>query len=161
MSASGLEDKFQKLMEKDFEGISEAISGEDGFANQMRAILQGYMKSGTGTLGMREQNLQGRIREAIRLAALFEELVRDEPGWEVTAPRPFSLVCFRREGSDEANEMLLERVNASGEIFISHTKLNDRYVLRLAIGNERTAEEDVRRAWDVLRDLGKSAITPA
>jgi aromatic-L-amino-acid decarboxylase len=45
-------------------------------------------------------------------------------------------------------------VNASGEIFISHTKLNDRYVLRLAIGNERTAEEDVRRAWEVLRDLG-------
>jgi aromatic-L-amino-acid decarboxylase len=100
------------------------------------------------------EGLRARVREAIRLAELFEGWVRDEPGWELCAPRHFSLVCFRKEGSDEENEAILERVNASGEIFISHTKLNDRYVLRLAIGNERTAEEDVRRAWDVLRDLG-------
>ena len=86
-----------------------------------------------------------------RLAALFEGWVRDEPGWELAAPRPFSLVCFRREGSDEENEALLERVNATGEIFISHTKLNGRYTLRLAVGNARTTEADVRRAWDVLR----------
>jgi aromatic-L-amino-acid decarboxylase len=100
------------------------------------------------------EGLQARIREAIRLAELFESWVRDEPGWELCAPRPFSLVCFRREGSDEENEALLERVNASGEIFISHTRLNGRYVLRLAIGNERTTEDDVHRAWDVLRDTG-------
>ena len=62
----------------------------------------------------------------------------------------FSVVCFRREGADEENEALLERVNATGEIFISHTRLDGRYVLRLAIGNARTTEEDVRRAWDVL-----------
>jgi len=100
------------------------------------------------------EGLRARVREAIRLAELFEGWVRDEPGWELCAPRHFSLVCFRKEGSDEENEAILERVNASGEIFISHTKLNDRYVLRLAIGNERTAEADVQRAWDVLRDLG-------
>ena len=97
------------------------------------------------------EGLQERIREAIRLAALFEGWVRDEPGWEVTAPRPFSLVCFRRDGSDEENEALLERVNATGEIFLSHTKLNGRYSLRLAVGNARTTEDDVRLAWDVLR----------
>jgi aromatic-L-amino-acid/L-tryptophan decarboxylase len=97
------------------------------------------------------EGLRARVREAIRLAELFEGWVRDEPGWELCAPRHFSLVCFRKEGSDEENEAILERVNASGEIFISHTKLDDRYVLRLAIGNERTAEEDVRRAWDVLK----------
>ena len=57
------------------------------------------------------------------------------------------------EGSDEENEALLERVNAGGEIFISHTRLNDRSVLRLALGNVRTTEDDVRHAWDVLRDL--------
>ena len=61
------------------------------------------------------------------------------------------LVLGRREGTDEENEAILERVNASGEIFISHTKLNERYVLRLAIGSDRTTEDDVRRAWDVLR----------
>ena len=95
--------------------------------------------------------LQQMIREHVRLAELFEGWVRDEPGWELAAPRPFSVVCFHREGSDEENERLLANVNATGEIFISHTKLDGRYVLRLAIGNLRTTEADVQRAWDVLR----------
>jgi len=99
------------------------------------------------------EGLRARIREAVRLAELFEGWVRDEPGWELCAPRPFSVVCFRKEGTDEENEANLERVNTSGEIFISQTKLNGRYVLRLAVGNERTTEDDIRRAWDVLRDL--------
>ena len=95
--------------------------------------------------------LQERIREAIRLAALFEEWVREAPGWELTAPRPFSLVCFRRDGSDDENEALLQRINATGEVFLSHTKLNGRISLRLAVGNARTTEADVRLAWDLLR----------
>jgi aromatic-L-amino-acid decarboxylase len=97
------------------------------------------------------EGLQAVIREHVRLAALFEEWVRDEPGWTIEAPRPFSLVCFRLDASDEANEELLRRVNESGEIFLSHTRLRDRFVLRLAIGNARTTEDDVRLAWDVLR----------
>ncbi|MEP7223448.1 MAG: pyridoxal-dependent decarboxylase [Actinomycetota bacterium] len=95
--------------------------------------------------------LQERIREHVRLAALFEGWVRSEPGWEIMAPRHFSLVCFRKEGSDTENEHLLERVNDSGEVFLSHARLGDRYALRLAVGNFRTTEEDVRLAWDVLR----------
>ncbi len=95
--------------------------------------------------------LQEKLREHMRLAALFEEWVRQEPGWEVLAPRHFSLVCFRLEGSDEENEALLERINASGEVFLSHARLGGRYALRLAIGNFRTTEDDVRLAWDVLR----------
>jgi aromatic-L-amino-acid decarboxylase len=110
-------------------------------ALKLWAVLRCYGRDG----------LQQRIREAVRLAGLFEGWVRDEPGWELCAPRPFSVVCFRREGADEQNEALLGRVNAGGEIFISHTRLNGRYVLRLAIGNARTTEDDVRRAWDVLR----------
>jgi aromatic-L-amino-acid/L-tryptophan decarboxylase len=97
------------------------------------------------------EGLQARIREAVRLAELFEGWVRDEPGWEIVAPRPFSVVCFRRIGSDDENAALLERVNRSGEIFISHTRLSGRYVLRLAVGNERTTEEDVAFAWDALK----------
>jgi aromatic-L-amino-acid decarboxylase len=107
------------------------------------AILRCYGREG----------LQARIREAIRLAELFEALVRAEPGWDVCAPRPFSVVCFRRDGPDETNEALLERANASGELFISHTRLRGRYVLRLAVGNERTSEGDVTRAWHVLRTI--------
>jgi aromatic-L-amino-acid decarboxylase len=97
------------------------------------------------------QGLQAMIREHVRLAAEFERWVEQEEGWELCAPRRFSLVCFRKEGSDEENEALLERVNRSGEIFLSHTRLNGRYVLRLAIGSARTTEDDVKVAWDVLR----------
>jgi aromatic-L-amino-acid decarboxylase len=96
------------------------------------------------------EGLRAILREHIRLADLFAGWVEETSGWELVAPRRFSLVVFRRDGSDEANARIEERVNASGEIFITHTKLAGRYVLRLAIGNARTTEDDVRRAWDVL-----------
>jgi aromatic-L-amino-acid decarboxylase len=99
------------------------------------------------------EGLRARIRESIRLASLFESWIREDPEWEVVAPRHFSVVCFRRRGSDEDNEVLLERVNERGEIFISHTRLDGQYLLRLAIGNEQTTEDDVRRAWDELRAI--------
>jgi aromatic-L-amino-acid/L-tryptophan decarboxylase len=110
-------------------------------ALKLWTVLRCYGRSG----------LETRIREHVRLASLFEEWVREDPEWEVVAPRPFSVVCFRRRGSDEENERLLGRVNATGEVFISHTRLADRYVLRLAVGSFRTTEDDVRLAWDVLR----------
>ena len=115
-------------------------------ALKLWAVLRCYGRSG----------LQERLREHVRLAELFESWVQDEPGWEVTAPRHFSLVCFRRVGSDEENERLLERVNVTGEVFISHTRFDDRYQLRLAVGNFRTTDADVRLAWDVLRREAKA-----
>ncbi len=110
-------------------------------ALKLWAVIRAYGRTG----------LQTRIREAIRLAALFEEWVDQAPGWELCAPRPFSAVCFRMAGTDEQNSALLDRINATGEIFISHTRLDGRYILRLAIGHERTREEDVARAWEVIR----------
>jgi len=95
--------------------------------------------------------LQAHIRRGVELAGQFERWVTEEPGWEVCAPRRFSVICFRLEGPDERNRALLERVNASGEMFISQAVLDGRYVLRLAIGQMSTTEEDVRRAWEVLR----------
>jgi aromatic-L-amino-acid decarboxylase len=109
-------------------------------ALKLWTVLRCYGRSG----------LQERIREAVRLAALFEEWVRAESGWEVVAPRPFSLVCFRHDGNDEENERTLERVNESGVAFLSHTRLNGRFALRLAVGSARTTEEDVRVAWEAL-----------
>jgi aromatic-L-amino-acid decarboxylase len=97
------------------------------------------------------RGLQRLIRSGVELAEQFERWVAAEPGWEVCAPRPFSVVCFRLQGDDERNRELAHRVNASGEIFISHAVLNGRYVLRLAVGNMRTSEDDVTRAWEVLR----------
>jgi aromatic-L-amino-acid decarboxylase len=111
-------------------------------ALKLWAVIRCYGRSG----------LQALIREHVRLAQLFASWIEAEPGWEISAPYPFSVVCFRKEGSDAENEELLERANASGEIFISHTRLADRYVLRLAVGNMRTSEEDIVRAWEVLRE---------
>jgi aromatic-L-amino-acid/L-tryptophan decarboxylase len=97
------------------------------------------------------EGLQRIVREHVRLAELFAAWVDADPAWELVAPQRFSLVVFRLRGSDKQNEELLERVNRSGEIFISHTRLAGRYVLRFAIGNARTTEEDVRRGWETLR----------
>jgi aromatic-L-amino-acid decarboxylase len=101
------------------------------------------------------EGLRAILREHIRLAALFAAWVEESDDWELVAPRRFSLVVFRWNGTDSENERLLARVNASGEIFIVHTKLDGRYVLRLAIGNARTTEEHVRLAWDVLNREAK------
>jgi aromatic-L-amino-acid decarboxylase len=98
------------------------------------------------------EGLRGIQREHMRLARYFAELVDIDPDWELVVPPRFSLVVFRRNGSDDENERILERANRSGEIFISHTKLNGRYVMRLAIGNARTTESDVQRAWEVLNE---------
>ncbi len=97
------------------------------------------------------EGLQEAIREHVRLAALFESWIVAEPEWELCAPRPFALVCFRRVGSDAENEEIMRRVNDAGEIFLSHTRLDGRFVLRLAVGNIRTGESDIALAWEVLR----------
>ena len=84
----------------------------------------------------------------------------DDPDFERLAPVPFSVVCFRakprgREWTEDAleslNQALLDAVNQSGEVFLSHTKLDGRFALRMAIGNLRTTERHVRRAWELLR----------
>jgi aromatic-L-amino-acid/L-tryptophan decarboxylase len=105
------------------------------------AVLRWYGREG----------LQALIREHVRLARLFATWVEETDGWEVVVPPAFSVVCFRREGSDEENEAVLTRVNATGEVLLSGTRLNERFVLRVAIGNARTTEDDVRRAWELLR----------
>jgi aromatic-L-amino-acid/L-tryptophan decarboxylase len=105
------------------------------------AVLRYYGRDG----------LQALIREHVRLAQEFASWVEEAEGWELAAPHPFSVVCFRRLGSDEENEALLGRVNASGEAYLSHTRLNGSFVLRLAIGNARTTADDVSRAWKLLQ----------
>jgi len=101
--------------------------------------------------------LAGHIREHIRLAREFAAWVEASSLFELTAPTPFSTVCFRAHpaGSDEAalerfNTRLLDAVNADGRIYLSHTKLRGHYTLRLAIGNIRTTEQHVRLAWELL-----------
>jgi aromatic-L-amino-acid decarboxylase len=97
------------------------------------------------------RGLQEHVRRGVGLAAEFESWVAGTEGWEVCAPRPFSVVCFRLDAPDEVNAELLARVNATGELFLSHAVLAGRYVLRLAVGQMNTRIEDVELAWSVLR----------
>ena len=116
------------------------------------------------------EGLAARIREHCRLAQLFASWVEASTDWEVKAPVPFALVCFRAcpelpgetsearaQRLDLLNESIMHAVNASGKAFLSHTKLNHELVLRLSIGNLRTTEKHVRAVWDLLtRELQRS-----
>lgn len=103
--------------------------------------------------------LQEMIRRHIALAQEFASWVDEDPDFERVAPVPFSTVCFRarprgvaEEAWDGFNERLLEAVNASGEAYLSHTRLRGRFVLRLAIGHLRTERRHVERCWKLLRE---------
>ena len=104
--------------------------------------------------------LRARIGEHMRLARLFGDWIDASDSFERLAPIPFSVVCFRARPAgleesdlDAFNERLLEAVNATGAMFISHTRLDGRYALRLAIGNLHTTEDHVRDAWTMITRL--------
>jgi aromatic-L-amino-acid decarboxylase len=94
------------------------------------------------------EGLRALIREHVRLAQLFASWVDAEPGWEVTAPHPFSTVCFHHVGSN--SDEVARRANATGKLFVSTAGLGGLTVIRLAIGNGQTTEDDIRLAWEVL-----------
>ncbi len=126
------------------------------------------------------RGVAARLREHLRLATEFAGWIDEHPDFQRSAPTPFSTVCFRacprrlgweggsghtdlpnqpdwgagpspEERLDRLNQELLDRVNATGEVFLSSTRLHGRLVLRLAVGNLKTTERHVRRAWDLLR----------
>ena len=108
--------------------------------------------------------LAERIRFHCDLAEEFAGWVDAEPGWERMAPVPMSVVCFRwappdtsEAERDALNAEILATVNASGRAYLSHTKLGDRYTLRLAVGNLRTERRHVAEAWRLLRE---AAVRP-
>jgi aromatic-L-amino-acid/L-tryptophan decarboxylase len=98
------------------------------------------------------EGVRTRLREHCRLARLFASWIDQDSGWERVAPVPFSVVCFRANGDDGFNQRIIEHVNKSGDVFISHTSLNGRIVIRLAIGNLRTEERHLQRAWELLKE---------
>jgi aromatic-L-amino-acid decarboxylase len=102
------------------------------------------------------EGIRALLREHVALAQELAAKIEASDEWELLAPHPLSVVCFRYCGApeaerDEFNERLLEAVNASGTGFISHTKLNGQYTIRVAIGNLRTTHEDVERLWERLQ----------
>jgi aromatic-L-amino-acid decarboxylase len=109
--------------------------------------------------------IRKKLRSHIALAQDLSSWIDREPGWELMAPHPLSVVCFRYSGDGEApeeidarNQIIADDVNATGEVFISTTRLNGRLALRVAIGNERTTREDVELAWRLLREYAKTKV---
>ena len=105
------------------------------------------------------EGLRHHVRRHVELAKAFRAWVESEPNFEVAAPSPLNLVCFRHVGGDEANERILETVNASGRIFLTHTKLDGRFTLRLSIGQTWTEEQHVRTAWDAILAAATRAVS--
>src|SRR5205823_8895274 len=97
------------------------------------------------------EGLRAHIRSGVELADRFAGWVGADERFEIVAPHPFSLVCFRLRGPDDPNEELLRRVNATGQAYLTHTRAGGRYVLRLAIGSPLTRESDVAAVWDLIR----------
>jgi aromatic-L-amino-acid/L-tryptophan decarboxylase len=106
------------------------------------------------------EGIRQRLLEHMRLAQLFADWVDASADFIRVAPVPFSVVCFRADADDSLNERLLEAVNAGGEVFLSHTRLQDRFTLRLAIGNLRTTEAHVARAWTILQETALQLRAP-
>ena len=106
------------------------------------------------------EGLRRRIERHLEMAQAFARWVDDDPDWERLAPVPFSTVCFRWHPAGAATEAELDRrnaaimdaVNRTGEVFLSHTRLDGRFTIRLAIGNLRTEPRHVERAWALLRE---------
>ena len=153
-------------LRKAFSLVAEYLKTDDGDAvnlmdyglslgRRFRALKLWFVIRAYGRSGL-ARAIQGHMDMARWLA---DEIERS-PGWELLAPVPFSTVCFRHlppTGEEPAahNQAILERVNASGEVFLSSTKLGETFALRAAIGNVQTQLEHVKHAWDLLREASR------
>ncbi len=102
------------------------------------------------------EGLQHHVREHVRLAQQFGDWVRKDERFELAASAPLNLVCFRHKAGDEANQKIMDRLNRSGDLFLTHTKLNGKLTLRLCVGQTNTQERHVVNAWRrICEEAGK------
>jgi aromatic-L-amino-acid decarboxylase len=101
------------------------------------------------------EGLQHHIREHVRLAQEFVQWVRGNDRFELAAPAPLNLVCFRHKDGDAANQTIMDRLNQSGDLFLTHTKLNGKLTLRLCVGQTHTQARHVQKAWKRIQEEGE------
>ena len=99
------------------------------------------------------EGLQHHVREHVALAQEFAEWVRQDERFELASPVPLNLVCFRLRAGDSETQKLMERLNRSGKLYLTHTKLNDRFTLRMSIGGTNTRRKHVEQAWTRIQEL--------
>ena len=93
------------------------------------------------------EGLQYHVRRHIEIAQQFAQWVKQDERFEMVAPAPLNLVCFRHRGGDESNQLLMDRLNRSGDLYLTHTRLNDRFTLRFCVGQTHTTLRHVENAW--------------
>lgn len=101
------------------------------------------------------QGLQHHVRRHVELAQNFSSWIEADPNFELSAPVPLNLVCFRHKDGDEFNQQLLDALNKSGEIYLTHTRLDDHYTIRMCIGQTYTEEMHVENAWQLIREFAE------
>ena len=97
------------------------------------------------------EGLRHHIREHVALAQQLAGWVSGDSDWEVAAPHPLNLVCVRHRGGDGITEAIMDRINESGAAFLTHTRLDDRFTLRISVGQTGTQERHVQALWELLR----------
>ncbi|MDX1587002.1 MAG: aminotransferase class V-fold PLP-dependent enzyme [Balneolaceae bacterium] len=128
---------------------------------RFRALKLWFVIRNFGVEGLRE-----KIRNHIALAKRQKEIIEQDPDFELLAPVPLNTICFRYHPShiddnkklNELNRILIEQVNESGELFITHTKLNGIYTLRMVIGNTNVTQRHVDEAWELIREESSKLI---
>jgi aromatic-L-amino-acid/L-tryptophan decarboxylase len=98
------------------------------------------------------EGLQYHVREHVRLAQEFAKWVGSDARFELTAPAPLNLVCFRHKGGDTTNQAIMDRLNRSGDLFLTHTRLNGKLTLRFCVGQTNTQRRHVEKAWNRIRE---------
>jgi aromatic-L-amino-acid decarboxylase len=109
------------------------------------------------------RGLQKKLREHIQLAQDLKRKISQHPDFEILAPAPLNLICFRfkpenksEEELNQINEKLLHTLNATGKIYLSHTKLNGKYTLRMVIGQTYVLQKHVEKAWELIQEIAKN-----
>jgi aromatic-L-amino-acid decarboxylase len=103
------------------------------------------------------EGLQHHIRRHVELAQQFAGWVRSDKNFELAAPAPLNLVCFRHKGGDAINQNIMDRINRSGDLFLTHTKLNGKMTLRLCVGQTNTQARHVEKAWRRITEEAQAA----
>jgi len=104
------------------------------------------------------EGLRHHVRRHVELAQQFAQWVRADTSFELITPAPLNLVCFRHRAGDETNQRILDRLNASGDLYLTHTRLNDSLTLRMSIGQSQTELRHVERAWQRIRDEAAAIV---
>jgi aromatic-L-amino-acid decarboxylase len=99
------------------------------------------------------EGLQHHVRQHVEMAQQLASWIKQDDRFEVVVPPPLNLVCFRHRGGDDINEQLMDRLNQSGDLYLTHTRMQDRLTLRLCVGQTNTELRHVERAWQRIQDV--------